>query len=125
MIFGYKGLTTRQLNTAIQVNNMGMLHLTQHTTDTYVHHIIITIRFVLHTSSISLGRPAGPDPSCGEHYMHTWLTDFISIILMTKYSDCIFYISSIKLFISFLHLSISYFAMVQTNIFFVETLLCM
>ncbi len=56
----YPPLTTRRLNTPMQVNNMGMLHLMY----TYLHHIIITIQLLLHTSSIFLGRPAGPDHSC-------------------------------------------------------------
>jgi hypothetical protein len=35
-------------------------------TCTYIHHIIITIQCLLHTSSTFLGRPAGPDHSCRE-----------------------------------------------------------
>ncbi len=63
----YPPLTTRQLNTGTQVNNMGMLHLT-YNRHAYLHHIIFTIQFFLHTSSTLLGRPAGPDPSCQEQY---------------------------------------------------------
>jgi hypothetical protein len=63
-------LTTRQLNTNIQVNNMAMLHLINNR-HTYVHHIIITIQYFLHTSSTLSGRPAGLDPSCREQYQYT------------------------------------------------------
>ncbi len=63
-------LTTRQLNTNIQVNNMAMLHLI-YNGHTYVHHIIITIQHFLHTSSALSGRPAGLDPSCQEQYQYT------------------------------------------------------
>ncbi len=53
--------------TSTQVNNMAMLHLIYHG-HIYVHHIIITIQLFLHTSSILLGRLAGPDPSRREQF---------------------------------------------------------
>ncbi len=59
-------LKTGWLNTSTQVNNMAMLHLI-YNGHTYVHHIIITIQLFLHTSSILLGRPAGPNSSRREH----------------------------------------------------------
>jgi hypothetical protein len=53
-----------QLNTSVQVNNMALLHLI-YNSQTYLHHIHITIHSLLHTSTL-LGRPAGLDPSCRE-----------------------------------------------------------
>ncbi len=41
-----------------------MLHL-MYNGRIYIHHIIGTIWFFLHTSPIPLGRPAGPDPHVG------------------------------------------------------------
>jgi hypothetical protein len=55
-------LTSRQFKTNTQVNNIAILHLI-YNRHTYVHHIIITIKLFLHTSSILLGRQAGPNPS--------------------------------------------------------------
>ncbi len=62
-------LTTRQLNTSTQVNNMAVLHLIYNGI-TYLHHININTQSLLHTSFTRLGRPAGPDPSCREQ-LHT------------------------------------------------------
>jgi hypothetical protein len=42
----YPSLTTKRLNTIIQVNNMGMQHLMYNRhIDTYIHHIIITVQY--------------------------------------------------------------------------------
>ncbi len=59
-------LTTGQLNTSTQVNNMTMLHLI-YNWHTYEHHINITIQLFLHTSSTLLSRPADPEPSRWEY----------------------------------------------------------
>ncbi len=57
----------RRLNTAIQVNNMDTRHLIYigHIY-IYIHHIIIAVQLLLYTSSMLLGRSAGPDHSYRE-----------------------------------------------------------
>jgi hypothetical protein len=58
-------LTTRRLNIAIQVNNMGAWHL-MYNRHTYIHHImLLTIQPFFYTSSTLLGKLAGPDHSSG------------------------------------------------------------
>ncbi len=89
-----------QLNTSIQVNNMAMLHLI-YNSQTYLHHIHITIHSLLHTSSTLLGRPDGPDPSCQEqgasmyysyvlrylplsyHFLHKYSTAWLYYIVLS------------------------------------------
>jgi hypothetical protein len=81
-------LTTGRLNTSTQVNNMAMLHLIYHR-HIYVHHIIITVRLFLHTSSIVLGRLASPDPSRLEHFCSIIQCSIIQCIFLFWYCTCI------------------------------------
>ncbi len=60
-------LPTGQLNTSTQVNNTSMLHLI-YNGHTYVHHINITVLFVLYTSSALLDRLLAPIPLVGIKY---------------------------------------------------------
>jgi hypothetical protein len=71
-------LTPGRLNTSTQVNNLAMLHLI-YNSHTYVHHIIITIQLFLHTSSIPLSRPDGPDPSCREQVLYVCTVRLLSV----------------------------------------------
>jgi hypothetical protein len=56
-------LTTRRLNTAIQVNNMGARHL-MYNGHIYGTSHTATMHSFFYTSSTLLGRPAGPDHLC-------------------------------------------------------------
>jgi hypothetical protein len=61
-------LTTRRLNTIIQVNNMGAWYI-MYNEHIYIYRYIHYMYNVFsYASSKLLGRPAGPELSCQEHY---------------------------------------------------------
>jgi hypothetical protein len=64
-------LTTKRLNTAIQVNNMGAWYL-MYKRHIYSTSLNITTQPFFYTSSTLPGRPAGPEHSCGEYHPIAW-----------------------------------------------------